>query len=121
APRLRPGATAAQVRSSRVGFGQASVRVLGRASGRLGSAPTGTAQLRQLVVVFGSGVGPFGTGVTHRRPNESFKPKPLRYAVQAAGKACHLARFPTRISLTLVLDVIGETHGSFGRHSSCGR
>ena len=38
-----------------------------------------------------------------RRPNKSFKPKPLRYAVQAAGKACHLVRSTTRLGLTLVL------------------
>src|SRR5690606_29588275 len=38
----------------------------------------------------------------------SFKPKPLRYAVQAAGKACHLARSTTRLSLTLVLGRMSE-------------
>ncbi len=35
-----------------------------------------------------------------RRPNNAFKPKPLRYAVQAAGKACHLVRSTTRLGLT---------------------
>ena len=33
-------------------------------------------------------------------PNNAFKPNPLRYAVQAAGKACHLARSTTRLGLT---------------------
>src|SRR5690606_20759589 len=44
-----------------------------------------------------------GTGARLRRPNESFKPKPLRYAFLAAVKACHLARSTTRLGLTLVL------------------
>ena len=43
----------------------------------LGSALAGTVKARQVVVVFGSGVGP---GARHRRPNDSFKPTLLRSA-----------------------------------------
>jgi len=34
------------------------------------------------------------------RPNNAFKPDPLRYAAQAAGKACHLVRSTARVGLT---------------------
>ena len=42
-------------------------------------------------------------GGTAQRPNNAFKPNPLRYAVQAAGKACHLAHSPARVGFTKVL------------------
>ena len=38
-----------------------------------------------------------------RRPNKSFKPKPLRYANHMAGKACHVLRSTARLGLTLAL------------------
>ena len=37
------------------------------------------------------------------RPNNAFKPNPLRYAAQAAGKACHLVHSTARVGLTWVL------------------
>ena len=93
APRTR-GERHRQQRLSHLGFGQArlrrkydhpesapcglAVRVLGRAGRTLGFVLSGTARRPQVVVVFGSGVGPYGTGAGHRRPNESFKPMPLR-------------------------------------------
>ena len=83
-----------QQRPVHLGFGQAQLRckydhpesascglavwVLGRAGCGSGFALSGTAQCRQVVVVFGSGVGLSGTGATHRRPNNAFKPKLLR-------------------------------------------
>ena len=33
-------------------------------------------------------------------PNYAFKPNPLRYAAQAAGKACHLVHSTARVGLT---------------------
>ena len=74
-----------------------------RAGCSSGFAPAGTAQAWRVVVLFGSGVGLSGTGATHRRPNESFKPMPHRYANHMAEEACHVLRAPLRHGLTLVL------------------
>src|SRR3546814_9173269 len=40
-----------------------------------------------------------------RRPNNAFKPKPLRSAKHMAGTACHVLRSTTRLGLTSVLGV----------------
>ena len=39
-------------------------------------------------------------------PNNSFKPKPLRYAKHMADIACHVFRSTTRLGLTLALGVM---------------
>ena len=44
-----------------------------------------------------------------RRPNKSFKPKPLRYANHMAGRACHVLRSTTRLGLTWVLGLVSRT------------
>ena len=56
-------------------------------------------------------------GPGHRRPNKSFKPKPLRYAKHMAGKACHVFSSTTRLGLTLALGALlrytkGEDDGN---------
>ena len=68
----------------------------------------------RLVVLFGSGLGCRGSGVSagQRRPNKSFKPNPLRYAKHMAGKACHVFRFTTLLGLTLVLGLVSGTVGA---------
>src|SRR5690606_15079900 len=43
-----------------------------------------------------------------RRPNKSFKPKPLRYANHMADTACHVLRSTTRLGLTLALGGMSE-------------
>src|SRR5690606_6356211 len=42
-------------------------------------------------------------GLRKVRPNNAFKPNPLRYAKHMAGKACHVFRSTTLLGLTLVL------------------
>src|SRR5690606_31119713 len=87
-----------------------------RVHGRANRAPASIAPSasqdawQELLYCSAQGLGYRSSGVSAglRRPNESFKPKPLRYAVQAAGKACHLARSTTRLSLTLVLGTGGK-------------
>src|SRR5690606_30229236 len=44
-----------------------------------------------------------------RRPNKSFKPKPLPYAKHMADTACHVFRSTTRLGLTQVLGLVSRT------------
>jgi hypothetical protein len=44
-----------------------------------------------------------------RRPNNSFKPKPLRYGKNMAEKACHVFTSTTRFGLTQALGFIPST------------
>ena len=48
------------------------------------------------------------------RPNNAFKPKPLRSTKHMAGKACHVLGSTTRLGLTLVLDRSGKINGCAG-------
>ena len=57
----------------------------------------------------GLGCRKVGRKLGVRRPNKSFKPKPLRYAKHMAGKACHVFRFTARLGLTLVLGGTGSS------------
>ena len=47
--------------------------------------------------------------VTEKPPNNSFKPKPLRYTKGMAGKACHAFASTTRFGLTQVLALYDKT------------
>ena len=56
--------------------------------------------------VQGLGCRKVGRKLGVRRPNKSFKPKPLRYAKHMASKACHVFRSTTRLGLTLALGIM---------------
>ena len=95
------------------------MRVHGRANRAPASIAPSASQdaWQELLYCSAQGLGYRSSGVSagQRRPNESFKPKPLRYAVQAAVKACHLARSTTRLSLTLVLGLMTNRIASITR------
>src|SRR5690606_14876264 len=48
-------------------------------------------------------------GIGGARPNNAFKPSPLRYANHMAGKACHVLCSATRLGLTQVLGSRGRS------------
>src|SRR3546814_16178779 len=51
------------------------------------------------------------------RPNNAFKPTPLRYAKHMAGRACHVLGSPTRLRLTSEL---GLAHSLLADRKSVG-
>ena len=65
------------------------------------------------------------TGSTIRRtgvrPNNAFKPKPLRSANHMAGTACHVLRSTTRLGLTWVLGLVSRTVGAKVQADSASR
>ena len=87
-----------------MGFGEIPVRLLGRAANRLGFGNIFVSVARvprqaRLGLRPVPGVVPASASATVA-PNYAFKPNPLRYAAQAASKACHLVHSTARVGLT---------------------
>ena len=90
------------------------MRVLGRASCRFRPRPwQAPAPGRRPDMLYcsaqGLGCRKVGRKLGVRRPNKSFKPKPLRYANHMAGRACHVLRSTARLGLTLALGLVSRT------------
>ena len=108
APRLRTDATLRKIRPAESTSDRAQREFLA-ARGAGSGFGSGECQLQaarpDMLYCFAQGLGcrKVGCRLGVRRPNKSFKPKPLRYANHMAGKACHVLRSTTRLGLTLAL------------------
>ena len=108
APRLRTDATLRKIRPAESTSDRAQREFLA-ARGAGSGFGSGECQLQaarpDMLYCFAQGLGcrKVGCKLGVRRPNKSFKPKPLRYANHMAGKACHVLRSTTRLGLTLAL------------------
>ena len=100
------------LRAAHVGFGQpgllalAGVSRMGKQSLRPGSVPGGSRSREWAwAASAASRTAELRAGQSRRmlRPNNSFKPTPLRYGKSMAGKACHAFASTTRRGLTQAL------------------